>query len=128
MISIDIGPLFREGSVEASWEIELNVNAAMRVIVMDEVILDEPSFPVLELARQIVKWNYDDGCFEYFSTESDSSPFVLFQTMGGYYVASPMSGVCSTLSVAKKECHDTLRAYVERVREAFNAAGLESGL
>lgn len=114
MISIKTGAPIVDGAATTREEALLRVNSSFRLNVGDLSIIDEPSFPTLELIEALKDWSAD-GNFEYNSFEADVSPLLFIKCNHGYYVASPLSRTCSDTIVERKDILDAF----EQLRENF---------
>lgn len=114
MITLDFGDLVVERTPTNESEASLWINAPFRFFVDGYRLIDEPSFPVFELAKALHLWNGMEA-FEYASMEADVSPLLIIETKGGFYLASPLSQTCSDTIVDRDSLLRCVRGFVETV-------------
>lgn len=123
MVVIEVGEFVVDGMISGEPEALLRVNSTFHILVEQLTIIDEPSFPILELAKSLRSWEAH-GSYEYQSMEADVSPLLFVETKSGYYVASPLSRTCSDVIVNRNELLYAVRSFIEKIRREISSRGL----
>lgn len=107
------------------WQMLLRISARLCMSVGRRGLLDEPDFPIVELAQQVAEWLRDpEGSFEYHSLESEESPLLSFiSTPGERYL--PRSAFApdelDDETISRADLLLVLEAYVRNVRDRTSA-------
>lgn len=123
VILLKSGNLRQEQATKEDWSVLLQVNATLLVQVDELVIINEPSFPVIELMVDLISWNRNQG-FEYRSMEADVSPLLFIPTRNGFYVASPLSGTCSDAVVEREELVSAVDSFIGVIVDCAREKGI----
>ncbi|WP_291782244.1 hypothetical protein [Luteibacter sp.] len=103
------------------WQLLLRINARLCLVVGRRRLLDEPDFPIVELAQQIAEWICDpERSFEYHSLESEESPLLSFISMSGERYLPRSAFALDELddeTVSRADLLPVLETYVRTVRD-----------
>lgn len=106
----------------------VGIDADFRIEDGSGMIFEEPSFPVVELARSLELWvsggANDDFAFE--SMSSDEALVVIRGQEEGWVVYSEWTPQVISRPVAKSVMEEAVRRFVDDVRTDLDALGLDA--
>jgi hypothetical protein len=114
------------GTTQADYLIAFD--ADLRVVAGNETVYDEPSFPVVELARSLLIWlgNPDRGDFEFDSMSFEDVGSIAFrQTPAGWAFGAAFDPGASTAPIDWTEVVSCCRHLISRVEVDLAALGLD---
>lgn len=116
------------GATQADYLVSLD--ADFRIRDGAELIYEEPSFPVVELARSLLVWlaDPDRGDFEFESMSFEEVGTVAVRNTGeGWVVGSVLTPDSSSSPVEWAEVERCISTFVSRVEADLAALGLDPG-
>ena len=106
----------------------VGIDADFRIEDDSGVIFEEPSFPVIELARSLDHWigtgANDDFAFE--SMSSDEVLVVICSREDGWVIYSEWTPEVVSRPVAKSVLEEVVRRFVDDVRADLDALGVDA--
>lgn len=105
----------------------ISVEGDLRIVEGDRVIYEEPSFPILELARSLRRWLkapvVTDYAFESMSFE-EVGVVEVRQSKAGWAFGSVFEGSASS-PISREEAEWCIRAFVEQVATELRRVGVD---
>ncbi|MGN8244765.1 hypothetical protein ACTHAM_001872 [Cellulomonas soli] len=108
----------------------VSLDARLRVVDGDEVVIDEPGFPVVELARDLSMWldDPDRGDFEFESMSYEGvGAIAIRRAAAGWEVSSSLVAGAVTKATEWATVARCCRHLIAKVEADLAALGLDSG-
>lgn len=122
---LDVGEV--RGGTQA--DLLVGVEADLRVVDGDQVVYEEPSFPVVELAWSLALWvgqpSREDFVFDSMSFE-ELGALTIRREGAGWKFGSVFVPDVASRSVSWDEVRDCVAVFVRKVRDDLAAAGLDA--
>lgn len=114
------------GSTPADYLV--SVDAGFRIVDRDDVVYEEPHFPVLELARSLLRWledpDRDDFVFDSMSFEELGAVYIR-RTKSGWKFGSLFAAASSSSEIEWSDVERGIAAFVAGLEQELIALGVD---
>lgn len=116
------------GTTQADYLVALD--AQLRLVDGGAILLEEPGFPVVELARSLLAWLADPepGDFEFDSMSYEERGAIAISKLPeGWSFCSVLAPGAQTAPADKLHVDDCCRRFIARIEADLDALGLDPG-